>query len=628
MQRVKIVLRLIILLLAVYFLLRIVFGFTYFRMGEFSFSQHLRLFYWGTRLDFAGLFYINIPFFIFYFFLVPFLPPGWQTRSSVILFSLINLPLIALNFIDLVYFRYNLRRSTVDLFYIFGDSVRSFGGLFRQYWFVVLAFIIVSVVFVKIVTYILHRYKINRPEKWYFKWLAPLAFLVLSFFVARGWDSRPIVPPTALLYVDPARQPFVNNSTLNLLYSYLRAASKLEKKNYFADPKLDSLYSIRRHYVHERSFEKRNVVVFILESFANSFFTSGRDRAQTPFFDSLMNKSIVCSNAFANGHESVQGLLAILGSIPSFLDEPLFLSNYNSVPFRGIGSVLKEEGYNTSFFLGAEYDHFNFAKLCRMTGIDDYYSKESYGYPEHHDGNWGISDEFFFPYFAAILSQKKQPFFSVLFNLSSHPPFTIPVSHKNNFSIPGQRPQLNSITYVDHCFRQLFDKIKTQPWFSNTLFVFTADHTYLFDYDRDRSYLYKALQIPLFIYDPQQPVQAIIPRTVQQLDIVPSILDKLGYSKPFMSFGQSIFSAEQPQGGFSIYKGNQGYQLAGSGMLTGFDDRSGKTIYHYNYLTDTTLSKNLADSGDPIIEQKTDLIKAILQRYNNSLIDQKLLIRD
>jgi len=339
-----------------------------------------------------------------------------------------------------------------------------------------------------------------------------------------------------------------------------------------------------------------------------------------------MQKSTVCLNAFANGHESSKGAMATLGSIPSFPDEPLFISNYSAVKMKGIGTLLREEGYDTNFFLGAEYDHFNFAKLCRMVGIDNYYSKNTYGQSGHDDGNWGIYDQYFFNYFAEVVNQKKNPFFAVLYNISSHPPFAIPADEKKRFTIPGQSAQQNSISYVDDCFRRLFDKIKNQPWFTNTIFVFCSDHTLLKNV-YDKSYEYKAFHIPLFIYDPARQQQTIINSTVQQMDIVPSLLDKIHYAKPFMSFGSSFFRPEPEAKRFSIYRAGDHYQLTDSTTITGYDSHSEKIIYHYQFKTDTLLTRNLVNSGDSAILPRQRLIRAILQRFNNSMLDQDLLVR-
>ena len=611
-----------LLLLVVYLLFRIIFQLQYY--PSIPFSDELSVLYWGLRLDFAAVFYINILFFIFYFFIGPFLSSDWQKRLAVLIFSLINLPFIALNLIDLIYYQYNLRRSTVDLFYVFGDSIHSFGALFRQYWYVVISFILIAIVFVSLVKRIIYRDNEALKEQRLWRWAIPVLFIAFCFIIARGWKRRPIVPSTALLHVEASKQPLVNNSTLNLLYSWFRFSTKLERKNYFAPAVLDTIYTIRRQYPQQQEMDKRNIVIFLLESFNENFFTPGPGRAKTPFFDSLMQKSTVCLDAFANGHESSKGAMAVLGSIPSFPDEPLFISDYAAVKMKGIGTILKDEGYDTNFFLGAEYDHFNFAKLCRMIGIDNYYSRDTYKQPGHDDGNWGIYDEYFFNYFAEITGQKKNPFFAVLYNISSHPPFAIPANEKKQFTIPGQSAQQNSITYVDDCFRRLYERIKAQPWFSNSLFVFCSDHTLLKDV-YDKSYQYKAFHIPIFIYDPSQPQQSIIKGIVQQMDIVPSVLDRIHYSKPFMSFGNSIFRPEEKR--FSIYRAGYHYQLTDSTTITGYDSHSEKLIYHYQFKTDSLLRTNLVSAGDSSILQRERLIRAIIQRFNNSMLEQDLLVK-
>lgn len=624
MQRIKTVLKLMILLLAVYLFLRIIFQFLYY--SSIAAGEELRILYWGFRLDFAAIFYINIPFFIFYFFIAPFISLKWQRSLAIFIFSLINLPFIALDLIDIIYYGYNLRRSTIDLFYVFDDSIHSFGSLLRQFWFIVISFILLSIILVLITKKIIDRNKESSFRKRIGEFPLPLVFIALCFLIARGWGLRPIVPATALLKADAAKQPLVNNSTLNFLYSWYRTSTRLERKNYFPASVLDTIYTFRRQYPQQQGMDKRNVVIFLLESFNESFFTPGTDRAKTPFFDSIMRTSTVCLSAYANGHESSKGTMAVLGSIPSFPDEPLFISNYSAVKMKGIGSLLKEEGYDTNFFLGAEYDHFNFAKLCRMVGIDHYYSKDTYGESGHDDGNWGIYDEYFFSYFAEVINQKQDPFFAVLYNISSHPPFAIPASEKARFTIPGQTAQQNSISYVDDCFRTLFDKIKVQPWFSNTVFVFCSDHTLLKNV-YDKSYQYKGFHIPLFIYDPAHPQQTIINATVQQMDVVPTVLDRLHYSKPFMSFGSSIYRPETEAKRFSIYRAGEHYQLTDSTTITGYDSRTDKIIYHYHYKTDSLLTRNLVDSGDSSILSRGRLIRAILQRFNNSMLDQNMMVK-
>jgi phosphoglycerol transferase MdoB-like AlkP superfamily enzyme len=597
-------------------LLRLSFMLIYFPDESWPFLQMMKLFYWGFRMDFAALFYINIPFLLYWFFIDPFIRLQWKNKISVFLFSVINLSFLAVNFLDLVYFKYNHRRSTIDLLDVFADSSSAFSSFLQQYWYVLLIFILVSISVVVRVKRIVRKTTERRSSLIAYM-VTSVLFLVTATFIARGFSKRPILPSTPLLYFPPAYQPLVNNSTFNLLYSIIRKQTLLEEKKYFTSAQLDSIYSIQHHYNHDSTFQKRNIVFFVLESFSKEFFKGGGQEAKMPFFDSLMQHSTVFNNAYANALESNKGLPAILASLPDVMDEPVYLSNYSNINFKGIGHLLKEEGYNTSFFMGAEYDHFGFARLCKMIGIEEYYSSDTYGeHKDQYDGTWGIYDEYFFSYFAEIMTKKQQPFFTTLFNISSHSPYRIPETTAKSVNVKGQFPQQNSVTYVDQCYKQLFQQLTKQPWFNNTVFVFIADHG--FRYTRQSNELVKEIRIPFFIYDPQQPVHTSVDATVKQLDVIPSVLDKLNYSKPFTSFGSSVFR-DRPQ--FSINRLNGVYQYIDSTDFIGYDDQNDKLAFHYKHRRDSLLRNDLSLTPDNGIEVRLNKVKAFIQRANNSLIN-------
>jgi len=615
-KRSALVMKLFAMMLMIYALLRLSFMLIYFPEESWPFLQMLKLFYWGFRMDFAALFYINIPFLLYWFFIDPFLHFRWKNKISVLLFSLTNLPFLAVNFIDLVYFRYNHRRSTVDLLEVFADSSTAFASFLQEYWYVILIFLLVSISVVVRVRKIVSN-STERKSSLVAYFFTAVLFLLTAAFIAKGFSKRPILPSTPLLYFQPAYQPLVNNSTFNLLYSIFRKQTLLEEKKYFTSAQLDSVYNTQHHYKHDSAFRNKNVVFFILESFSKEFFKGGSQQAKMPFFDSLMQHSTVFNNAYANALESNKGLPAILASFPDVMDEPVYLSNYSNINFKGIGHILKEQGYNTSFFMGAEYDHFGFARLCKMVGIDDYYSIDTYGkHKDQHDGTWGIYDEYFFNHFAETMANRQQPFFTTLFNISSHSPYKIPEATAESVNVSGQLPHQNSVTYVDHCFRQLFQKISKQKWFNNTVFVFIADHG--FRYTRQTNETLKEIRIPFFIYDPRQPFYTPVNTTVKQLDVVPSVLDKLNYSKPFASFGSSVFREEHR---FSINRLNEVFQYIDSTDFIGFDDQNNRIVFHYKHVQDTLLNNNLATKPYSGRENKLNTIKAFIQRANNSLIN-------
>lgn len=621
MNHPKILLKLIGLLLVFYLALRLIFISMYAPGGLHEIVADPRILYWGLRLDLTAVICINLPFIFFFLIIAPHITSGISRRISSWLFIVVNLVFLAINTIDLVYFRFNARRSTIDLPFALAESVGSFPGLFNKYWPVLLLFIIVAMLFIRFTRIILRDVLPLRDRKVAYLLMAS-CLLGVAIIIARGVDSRPVGPSTPLLYFHPSLQPAVNNSTLNFLYSAIRFKTSLERKAFYSTTALDSIFPIKKIYGNHRPMTRKNVVVLMLESMNEDFFVSGPSRAYTPFLDSIRRMSTLCTNAYQNGHESVKGALATLTSIPPFTEEPMFISNYNAIPFDGIGTLLTGKGYKTSFFLGAEYDHFNFAKLCRMAGITDYYSKDDMGGAYEEDGHWGLYDEYVFDFFRRKTDEIPEPFFSVLYNISTHPPFSIPRSRQQEFAITGQDAQQNSVSYIDACLRKLFADAGKSQWFSNTIFVFIADHS-LPPYTEARSAIYTTLRIPFFIFDPANPVSRVITKPVQQMDVVPTILDLLDYPDPFLSFGNSIYGSAS---GYSVSKTNGALQIIDSMYLTGMDEQASRLLYHYNLRSDAGLNTNKVGKDTSTAIPHVRLLRGLLQRFNNSLLDNNLRV--
>jgi phosphoglycerol transferase MdoB-like AlkP superfamily enzyme len=397
MRRIKPVLQLLLLLLVLYTILRICFWQLYFARGIVP-GLLMKIFYWGFRLDIGAIIIINIPLWIYLLFIQSFVRyPKTAINLGLILLLILNIPFLALNIIDLAYFGFNLRRSTIDLFAVFKDSEHAWGMFLARYWYLVILFVVLSLLLWFAGKKILRTYiynpenKINRNRKG--NLVAGLFLLGIFALLARGWGARPVTPSTPLLYIPAQQQPLCENSTITFLYSIVRRQTSLEEKKYYPEDSLDSIYTIRHQYTSTSPFESKNVVVFVLESFSNYLLDKNSpQKAKTPFLDSLMNESIISSNAYANGLESNKGLVALLAGLPPLMDEAYYHSAYSNNPFKGIGTLLKEKGYGTNFFMGASIDHFGFGKLCRLVGIDHYYSEKEYGNPKDHDGTWGIFD--------------------------------------------------------------------------------------------------------------------------------------------------------------------------------------------------------------------------------------------
>jgi phosphoglycerol transferase MdoB-like AlkP superfamily enzyme len=256
-----------------------------------------------------------------------------------------------------------------------------------------------------------------------------------------------------------------------------------------------------------------------------------------------------------------------------------------------------------------------------VSRIDDYVGRDEYPKAKDYDGNWGIFDEPFLQFTARELNKRKSPFFATIFTLSSHHPYTIPEEHKERFK-EGPLPILKSVEYADFSLHRFFETVKTMPWFEETLFIITADHTsqnYLPAYNTKIG----SYAIPILFYAPKYITPRLDTQVVQHNDIFPSIIDFLGIEDSLLAFGTSAFDSSTTS--FSISYINGIYQLIDSNYCLQFDGE--KTLGLFNWKKDQLLQNNLIESEKELRILLENKIKAIIQQYNNRLIENRLMVK-
>jgi phosphoglycerol transferase MdoB-like AlkP superfamily enzyme len=262
-----------------------------------------------------------------------------------------------------------------------------------------------------------------------------------------------------------------------------------------------------------------------------------------------------------------------------------------------------------------------FDAFCKSAGFDNYYGKNEYPVETDFDGSWGIWDEPFLQYVANTMNAAPQPFLGAVFTLSSHHPYKVPDHYKNKFK-KGPLEIQETIMYTDFALQKFFEKASSMPWFQNTLFVLTADHT-----SEAAQAFYKnrvgQFAIPIVIYDPQNKQSVKKAIVAQQTDIMPTILDMLNYPKPFIAFGGSLLRAEEPRFSISFLNGN--YQIIQDGYALQTDHSFSEALYYFGQ--DSLLTQNLIQDKKIIAAKNDRLLKAVIQQYNNRLIENKLSIR-
>lgn len=634
-----------ILLMVIYMLSRWVFY--YMNLGSFhdvTFNEMMTISLGGLRFDMSALCYMNALCILLQF--VPLKIRHTVKYQNMVkwVFIVINILGIAVNAADMVYFEFGGRRTTMTIFSEFGNE-NNLGTIFlnsiTSYWQVWLfgMAMIVALVLLYYNPIKQDRRKNTFPSnKLYYSVHTAVFFvaLLLTLGGARGglaWKMHPLRQDSAELYCN---KPLHTAIVLNTPFTLITTAHKSGYKDpqFFAKEELDSIFNpIRNLTPKGGEVQHPNIVVFLLEGFSTEFtgyFNKDKDggnyQGYTPFLDSLLSKSYCFKYSFANGMRSVDCMPASFAGIPRYID-PFCYFIYANNELQGLPEMLKQEGYTTAFFHGAPNTTLGFKSFTNSIGFETYYGMDEYGHDEDFDGTWAIFDEPYLNYFAQKskeIAAKKKPFFLTVFTASSHEPFTIPDERKGAFT-RGDIPMHKSISYADFSLSQYFEQVKDEPWFKNTIFVFTADHCgvpYREDYNNEMG----RFLIPIFFYTPggQLPVKCDTTRLIQQTDITPTILGLINYQQPYFSFGKDVFDDSESYVNyvFNDRNGNSMYYL--DDLMIEYNGN--QLIGIYEYKKDFSLKNNLIDKKEqfpqlPFMQQQ---MEAILQQYITRMKDNRL----
>jgi len=588
----------------------------------------------GLLFDISATVYINMVFILFQ--LVPFdFRYGRKYQKSLAwLFFITNGVAFAANTADFVYYRFVFKRATSDIFGTFEGEPNILKMILRfliDYWPATLFCITLWIVMV----WLYRRLEPVKPQPSNRTVYTIVNILMIPLAAglmiggARGSlneSTRPISNSNAARYVkDPKNVAIV----LNTPFSIFRTSGKkpLEKKNFFNDEELKVLFDPHHIPSGDKPVKSENVVVIILESFGREYIgalnrdlDSGKYSGYTPFIDSLINVSLTFDVSLANGKKSIDAMPSILASIPS-LETPYAISHYSNNQIEGLASHLKKKGYYTTFFHGALSGSMGFDSFARMSGFEDYVSYEDYPYSGDTDGMWGIWDEPFFGYFAEKMKEFPQPFLASVFSLSSHHPFIVPEKYRNKFK-KGPVPIAEVVGYTDFALGEFFRKISSEPFFENTLFVITADHTNE-SIHKEFQNSFGLYSVPVILYKPGSDLKGIKNRIAQQIDIMPTVLHYLNYDEEFIAFGNDLFDDSYEP--FAFNTNGSTYHLYMRDHILIMIDY--KPVGLYNYKSDKFLEIDLKEKEPDLLLLMENKLKAIIQSYNSRLIDNNMIVR-
>jgi phosphoglycerol transferase MdoB-like AlkP superfamily enzyme len=617
------------ILMVTFTLCRLLFyGFNYPYFKNVPIQELSFVFLHGLRFDLAAIVYCNSLFILLHLIPFPFRFRAWYQNSLAFLFYFFNIPALAANFIDFIYFRFTLKRTTSDIFQWtgLGTELKTLIPKFiADFWYVfILFFILISgliYAYKKTNNYLKQAQLQTQSEKSFPAWQL-LYFVILALLFTMGVRGGLQLRPLSILSASDGVSSQSTALVLNTPFTLVQTLDKepLKELNYMPASKAATLFNMHKNVYHPGPFKKTNVLILILESFSKEYVGAlNYYKGHTPFLDSLLKQSLVFTNGFANGKRSIEGIPAVIAGIPTLMENPYITSAYAGNQINSLASLLKSQGYISSFFHGGTNGTMGFDNFTKMAGFENYYGRNEYNNEKDYDGTWGIYDEPFLNYMASVLNKTRPPFVSCCFTLSSHHPYTLPKQYENKFK-KGTLEIHQSIEYADYSLKKFFETASKMPWFANTLFVITADHTSISEYPQYQTGP-GSFRIPIAFYQQGKSLHGSNSTIMQQIDILPSVLELLNYPQSFSCMGESVFNLQVPHRAINLT--GPVYQYIEGDYALHFDGN--KSIGLYNYKSDTLLINNIVTSQKLTKDTLEQRLKAAIQVYNQSMLHNKLV---
>ncbi|MEN9304026.1 MAG: hypothetical protein RL264_2455 [Bacteroidota bacterium] len=566
---------------------------------NFSFSDHLS----GMFFDFVTLNLFLLPVAAFLFLPIPFVFEKWRRGIVLIILFLIAFFLFFTSAFDIAYFSYINKRLSFDywIFMLNNEDTSSLADDFiLEFWWLI-ASVITVFAFLFWALKGIPKYPIS-PSNWK-NWAFWVLIIGLMIGFGRGsFQMRPLNVIDATRFASLENAPAVLNAPFVLVKT--QNLKGIEPKHFYSQTRADELFNPEKKPNSLQILPpKTNVVVIILESFSGYYVGPEEEKSYTPFLDSIFAHGLYFPNALANGSTSMDGMAAITASIPAWTNETFILSSYSSGCYNGIAGLLGETGYSSAFFHSANNGSMHFDAFSAGAGFQQYFGRNEYPNEAHYDGNWGIFDFYFLPWTAKKMSELPQPFCVGMFNISSHHPYTIPKRFKNQV-IKSNDPLATAISFADLSLEEFWKVAQKQPWFENTLFVFSADHVgpskKVFKND-----IASLFQIPIAFYHPKVDLSKYQQNEdFQQIDILPTVLDLVHFPKKYVAFGSSYFETRK----YPKWIYSQGNQL----MKVG---EEWLTVREENW-----------EPKRPEFRRNARVMQAQIQQFYNALVENKLCV--
>ncbi len=297
--------------------------------------------------------------------------------------------------------------------------------------------------------------------------------------------------------------------------------------------------------------ERLNVVLITLDTTrADRLGCYGYQDIETPSIDRLAAEGTLYERCYTPVPITLPSHLSILtGTYPAYHGVRENNGFYVAPGLTTLAEILKREGYATAAFVGA-------FPLDSQTGLDQGFDLYDDNYPSsleqgRHPALQGFFDErpaseVVRPALEWLADRDQRPFFLWTHFFDPHQPQIPPSPYRERYANSLYDGEIAS---VDEAVGRLLARLEEQGQLDRTLIVLTADHGESLGDHGEITHallLYSStIRVPLIVRDPRDLNPSRVTTPVATVDIMPTILDRLGLEIPGVVQGDLLPASDR-----------------------------------------------------------------------------------
>jgi len=409
------------------------------------------------------------------------------------------------------------------------------------------------IVFLAIVCYnrLFRKTLQGEQPKWYSAPVILFLTAALIIPVRGGLNTSPL--NFSSVYFHSAIYP--NHAAYNYFWSFNHALMHQKNKtnpvNYFKwtdfEKHLAGIRDLNQEeppvYIDTTGEKPVNVVLVILESFSNKVIEPlGGLPGITPCLNKLCKEGILFSSFYATGTRSDKGISSLIASYPSLIKtSSILLYPEKMKKLSYLPEYFSDKGYSLSFYYGGDVNFYNTRMLLTQAGVENIVSRNDFPLSVSTLQKWGAPDGYLFDRLSEDLPEMQEPFFNIVYTVSSHDPFDIPSFNRIKDNSPAGK-YCNSLAYADSCLGAFVDRFKASSLWENTLIIIVADHAALepgpTNFEEQASFL-----IPMLWTGGVVDTTFVCDNIAMQTDLSSTLIQQLGWKRQPDYFSKNIFGS-------------------------------------------------------------------------------------